>query len=139
MAAAAQEYAEGCPDDHSGTSYGENLYWSWSSSAPSSLDKFVSVKFYRDTRHSGSINTFRELLHQIPGKASSKSTDGHPLFSMKPVLLLESDMLLKWLGLKLARSDAELKIVEKMRTRKTCTKLQWSANTIPRKLYFSVI
>ncbi|CCD71373.1 SCP domain-containing protein [Caenorhabditis elegans] len=40
VAAAAQEYAEGCPDDHSGTSYGENLYWSWSSSAPSSLDKF---------------------------------------------------------------------------------------------------
>ncbi|CCD71371.1 SCP domain-containing protein [Caenorhabditis elegans] len=40
VASSAQQYANTCPDDHSGTEYGENLYWSWSSSAPTSLDKF---------------------------------------------------------------------------------------------------
>uniref|UniRef100_A0A1I7TY70 SCP domain-containing protein n=1 Tax=Caenorhabditis tropicalis TaxID=1561998 RepID=A0A1I7TY70_9PELO len=41
VAASAQKYANTCPDDHSGyPNLGENLYWSWSSSAPSSLDNF---------------------------------------------------------------------------------------------------
>ncbi|EFO94663.1 hypothetical protein CRE_07823 [Caenorhabditis remanei] len=41
VAASAQKYANLCPDDHSGyPDLGENLYWSWSSSAPTSLDKF---------------------------------------------------------------------------------------------------
>ncbi|PIC24616.1 hypothetical protein B9Z55_017880 [Caenorhabditis nigoni] len=42
LATSAQNYVNGCPDDHSGTSgVGENMYWSWSSQAPpSNLDSF---------------------------------------------------------------------------------------------------
>ncbi|ULT87487.1 hypothetical protein L3Y34_006959 [Caenorhabditis briggsae] len=42
LATSAQKYTNGCPDDHSGAEgVGENMYWSWSSQAPSTnLDSF---------------------------------------------------------------------------------------------------
>ncbi|ULT87532.1 hypothetical protein L3Y34_006993 [Caenorhabditis briggsae] len=40
IAASAQQFAEGCPDDHAKSIYGENLYWGWDSEDLGNLDKY---------------------------------------------------------------------------------------------------
>ncbi|CAL2046412.1 unnamed protein product [Caenorhabditis brenneri] len=40
IAQSAQQFAEGCPNDHSKNEYGENLYWGWDSEAIGSLDPY---------------------------------------------------------------------------------------------------
>ncbi|PIC24712.1 hypothetical protein B9Z55_017931 [Caenorhabditis nigoni] len=40
IAASAQQFAEGCPDDHAPSPYGENLYWGWDSEDLGNLDKY---------------------------------------------------------------------------------------------------
>ncbi|PIC24713.1 hypothetical protein B9Z55_017932 [Caenorhabditis nigoni] len=40
IAASAQQFAEGCPDDHAPSPYGENLYWGFSSEDMGNLDQY---------------------------------------------------------------------------------------------------
>ncbi|UMM33309.1 hypothetical protein L5515_006843 [Caenorhabditis briggsae] len=40
IAESAQQFAEGCPDDHAESPYGENLYWGWDSEELGDLDKY---------------------------------------------------------------------------------------------------
>ncbi|EGT46204.1 hypothetical protein CAEBREN_10420 [Caenorhabditis brenneri] len=46
IAQSAQQFAEGCPNDHSKNEYGENLYWGWDSEAIGNLDPYKEFQDY---------------------------------------------------------------------------------------------
>lgn len=76
---------------------------------------------------------FMEEPRLSRGSKSSRSTDGQPTISVRNFLILESEMELKWLGLKRILLVVVLRIVEKIRL--VSIKLQLYVTTSLCKFY----